>query len=179
MAGGLIQARITGDAGFSDDMRYRHWLTRVLRPHRANEAPYLLWCGFNPGIADAETEEPATKYEWAITQAHDYVMYAKVNCIDYIASQPSKLPRIEESLESSENKRYLKLFASSKRCKGVVLVFGTFPEHLRAHVRAAVEIFKAAKQPLYCIGVNSNGTPRSPLHSPRDAKIVKWKEVLF
>ena len=155
---------LTNDAGFSDDRRYRYWLTRGWAPGR--------WVNFiclNPSTADASNDDATVRRLRAFAQSWGYGGFWLTNIYAFRATNPSVLKR-ELNPVGVANDEWLRHVMRSTDL--VVCAWGAHVEAGRERrVRAMLNLFARGVQ---CFGLTKGGHPKHPLYLPRDVVMCEF-----
>lgn len=161
-------------ATFSNDGTRRYTLSRVfgdapLLPveTRGTTAPRILWIGQNPSTADHVGDDPTIRREMGFTLREwpDARAYAKVNLVDYVATDPATVPSWEDHL-SREGLRTV--HQEIDLADVVVLATGARRQTLRDTCITVMSMLeeggKGRSFPVLCLGRTKTGFPRHPLY---------------
>ena len=173
------------------DQQYRLWLTRdwsidinhcrdcerayeTDRPSPHGDgasAPYVLFIGMNPSTADAYVNDPTIRREIAFTRRFGYASYVKVNVLDYRATKPATLLAPGVQPRSDNNLPTIKRYADGAAL--TIICWGKLPKSLR---RYADDVLLALKgRELWCLGRNSDGSPKHPLYLAGDTPLERFR----
>lgn len=171
-------AGITRNAIISDDGEYRYLLERVGVTTDGNPRT-LLAIGVNPSTASATEDDPTVRrlYGFCRTLGYGNLMVGN----KFARRSPNvKILRNAGDPIGPDNDSYLE--SAMKRADLVLACWGPLaklPEALRTRWKTVVKIADACKQPLYCLGVASDGHPRHPLMLPGDSTLELWPVPWF
>jgi len=157
-----IDFSIPKGAIFSEDRKYRYALWRVW-----NYTNPLLVIGLNPSTANEISDDPTITRCIARAAKLGYGSFIMANLYAYVSTDPKVLLTDGECI-GEENDDYLKYMV---RLAGKVLCgWGSFIE---AKKRAGA-VLKMIPTP-YCLGINSDGSPKHPLYVGYDVPLVKYR----
>lgn len=161
-------------AAISDDEIYRWSLTRVVEP--GNDRP-LVVCGLNPSMADAVKNDNTIKKEigfarrWSLgwlvkvnlfgfrTKSPDVMFSARRGGVDIVGASNDVAIRAAAALAVRLDGRSMVAWGgNAKRC----------PERVRDVVAMLGDV------PLWCLGVNDDGSPEHPLYIPYERALARW-----
>lgn len=160
-----------GDAVFSDDGVYRHWLMRDwAETHFSSwkNLIFILWIGMNPSTAEGNVDDPTIRKEIKFSKRLGHTRYVKCNVMDYRSTNPKLLPRVDAI--SSINRKTIRWFA--KRANMIVCCWGKLPPLFQGTVDRIVYDLKAYD--LWCLGTNGNGSPKHPLYLPDNTSLIRF-----
>lgn len=160
---------VRGDAEFSDHEHrqlMRRWIGDTF-PER-----YILFIGMNPSTADANVNDPTCAREWTFAQREGYAAMAKGNVGDYRATDPKML--LAPSVVAVSPHNLPSLRAAARKADKVVLAHGKLNKALALAGRELVEALRADGIPLWCFGVNADGSPKHPLYLRLDTPLIPF-----
>ncbi|MFD2646405.1 DUF1643 domain-containing protein [Devosia albogilva] len=160
---------VKGDAEFSD-----HEHRQLMRRWIGDSFPerYIMFIGMNPSTADANVNDPTCAREWSFAQREGYDAMAKGNVGDYRATDPKMLLAPGVVAVSPHNLPSLR--AAARKADKVVLAHGKLNKALAAAGRELVEVLRADGIPLWCFGVNADGSPKHPLYLRLDTPLIPF-----
>ncbi len=162
---------VRGDAVFSQDGRYRTLMRRWLG--EAFPDRYLLFIGMNPSTADATVNDPTCGREWTFAQREGFDAMVKVNVGDYRATHPKML--LQPGVQASSPANLPTIREAAAGAAQVILCHGKLNKALVPAGKALVEALRADGVPLWCFGVNGDGSPKHPLYLRGDTPLVKYE----
>ncbi|WDR05817.1 DUF1643 domain-containing protein [Devosia rhodophyticola] len=162
-----LMSGVNGDARFSADGRYRQLMRRWTGD--AFPSRYVLFIGMNPSTADAEVNDPTCAREWSFTQREGYAAMIKANVGDYRATDPKMLLAPGVEAVSPENLPLINQAAADAAL--IVLCHGKLNKALAPAGRALVDALRAESRPLWCFGINADGSPKHPLYLRGDTPL--------
>jgi hypothetical protein len=147
--------------------RYRYLLTRgeMFAGHA---------CGvvmLNPSTADADKDDSTVRKLRGHAGDWGYPGFVVANCYAWRATDPKALREVPDPV-GPDNDAYLMAVATLPL---VVVAWGknALPERAR-HVEG---ILRSSGRPLWCLGVNLDGSPKHPLYVPFAQKLVEFPPV--
>jgi hypothetical protein len=153
---------MVGDAAFSDDKIYRHYLLRDWSDKHYwpwdIDTKFILWIGMNPSTAEGHIDDPTIRKEIKFSKREDYERYIKCNVMDYRSTSPQNIP--QDGAMSDGNRGTIRWFA--KRAAIIIAAWGKLPPKLSYH--AEVVFHDICKYQIWCLGKNNDGSPRHPLY---------------
>nr|WP_298685299.1 DUF1643 domain-containing protein [uncultured Dongia sp.] len=168
-------------ATFSDDGDLRWTLTRSFLL-AANGGKGLMWIGGNPAKAGADSDD-MTSMRWDhFTKAWGYSRYLGMNPIPKISSTPDDARAwlmgggIEVDAAIEHNLSLIEALAPDYDMH--VVCWGNIVQNDWLLDR----VIKAINRPLFCLGTNSDGSPRHPMargrhRVPDDQQPVLWRDA--
>lgn len=151
---------------FSHDRRYRYTLEHVWDGFAA---PRLIqWIGLNPSTADEDKLDPTLRRIRAFSMAWGYTGFVMTNLFAFRSKEPRYMLEAADPF-GPENQGHIT--ATAIRCETTVAAWGT----LGSHRDAAAKLSAAFGRPLYCLGTNSDGSPKHPLYVPGVTKPEIWR----
>lgn len=160
-----------GDAWFSPDNVYRHFLSRFSE----EDDRFMLWIGMNPSTAAGDVDDPTIRRELGFTIREGYKVYIKCNVMDYRATSPKSLLAKEVTPSTPENITIIDKV--SKRADKIVLCFGKLPKKLHEHGQRVVDLLgtnEEIRKKTFCLGKNLDGSPKHPLYLKADTKFIPY-----
>lgn len=150
-------------ASESEGGKYRYWLEDG-GPNKVG------WCMLNPSTANAEKPDPTSDKVNVFSRRFMYDGWAIANVYAYRTPYPKALwYEGIGNITGPLNAYYLEALASLPL---VVCAWGN--EANPKDVAAALAILRKPGRPLWCLGVNKNGSPKHPLYLPYDTKLVEY-----
>lgn len=156
-----------GGADFSPCGRYR---TRLWRTWGDDAAPYALFIGMNPSVADAMTDDPTVRREIGFTQRWGLTSYVKTNVSAYRATDPKRLNGADIDCAANRDA----ILHAALDAEHTVLAFGTLKGEMRRLAAEIVSVLMAHEVPLRCLGTTADGSPRHPLYLCSNSLLVPW-----
>lgn len=154
----------------SPDGVYRYLLARIWAP-----GPRVLYIGLNPSTADANNDDPTVNWWRAFAKRIGYGGFVAGNLYAYRTSSPKKLAAEGYPVGPNNDEALLE---AAKLCDLIVACWGGSTG--RWTLDRGRDVARLFQVPLYCFGVNANGTPRHPLArgtnklSPETAELSVW-----
>lgn len=146
--------------------RYRYELRRTWD----SSLPKLMVVGLNPSTADAEQDDPTIRRcvgfakRWGMGGLLMGNLYA-------LRSTDPKLVRSSKTPIGPETDRYL--VAMRREAALVLAAWGGSAGRPRQHLQRCGEI-ACLLEPLHCLVVNSDGSPKHPLYVRKDTDPIAW-----
>lgn len=147
-------------ATFSQCRKYRYVLTRVWDTSKFR----IAFVGLNPSTANETTDDPTIRRVVNFAKSFGYGGVYMLNLFAYVTPYPHELKQCEDPINN--NDEYLKHYASL--ADKIVFCWGNFDVFGRDKKVAAM--FPNA----YCLGKNSNGSPKHPLYLKADTSLVPF-----
>lgn len=98
-----VDSTSASDAAFSDDCRYRWWLSRGW----ASGEGTLLFLGLNPSAADGQRNDPTLRRLCGFARSWGYRNLVVINLFARIASSPAVLRRVDDPVGHGNNAQLL------------------------------------------------------------------------
>ena len=164
---------VTGDAAFSEDGRFRYWLSREwgFRQFSDGREPFALFIGMNPSTAEADVDDPTVRKEMGLTRRLGLDRYVKVNVMDYRATSPKALLMPGVTPCSDANRPAIRHFA--ERASTIIMCYGKLHKKLRRYGMLVEMDLRGYK--LWCLGRNDDGSPKHPLYLKSDTELVVYR----
>jgi hypothetical protein len=163
-----LQPGISGDALFSSDGLYRHWLSRT----RTSGTGYLLWVGHNPSTAEGMKDDPTIRREMEFTWREGFRSMFKVNLMDLRATNPKDL--LDTDLFVSSGVNYIHIRRLAKDAEAIVMAYGVVNKaHHTKMNRVSDELHKFLDKQI-CLGLTQSGYPRHPLYVDGTTPFLKF-----
>jgi len=143
---------------FSEDARYRYLLWRIWDETK----PPVLFIGVNPSTADGEKKDPTLGRMIGFAKDIGFGGIYVANLYAIVSKIPEIIRKIDDPI-GPENDTFLKQKAS----EGIAVIFcwGSFP-WISDRANRVQEMFSDP----YCLGCNSDGSPKHPLYLPAATK---------
>lgn len=163
---------VDGDAEFSDDGKYRYWLSRnwSIRRFSDGRCDYALWIGMNPSVAEADVDDRTIRREMLYTKRMMIDNYIKVNIMDYRSTDPKALLSVHP--RSDKNLRHIVGLANSPRCVKIIAAWGSLPKALQPYANEIIAALEGKQ--LYCMGKTKDGSPRHPSRLGNNVECIPW-----
>jgi hypothetical protein len=126
--------------------------------------------GLNPSTADANKNDPTTRYLTSMLDKLGYGGYYLMNLFSYISSKPEALLTCEDPVGLTD----LYLNQVELVCKDVIVCWGGFKQ-AEQRIKDILPRYPNA----LCFGVNKNGTPYHPLAMMYNGKAKNPKLYLY
>lgn len=156
-----------GPVGFSEDRRYRYWLTRDW-----GLGQRVMWIGLNPSTADERHLDPTLRRILRYSSEWGYAGFVMTNLFAYRATKPGDM-KAQEDPVGPDNDQHLVRVAAEVGL--VVCAWGTHGVHMDRS-RAVVDLLTNAghSSKLRCLVVVGNGEPGHPLYLPLTASPIPY-----
>lgn len=155
-----------GTAYFSDCMRYRYLLTRVL----GGSGPITVFVMLNPSTADADANDPTVRRCVGYAQDWGSAGLIVANLYSLRSTDPKGLWFDEDPVGPENNKTLADLARYHRR---IICAWGSNARTDR--VRTFHDIVMNVGGELLCLGTTKAGAPRHPLYLRRDAEPWPWR----
>lgn len=164
-------------AKFSDDRRYRYWLTRSWD----DALPMMCVIGVNPSTADESVDDPTIRKCLGFAQRLGFGGLLMLNVGAYRATDPREWHKADDPFGRENTVEHLKEYiAQNSVCcregeitaKGVSVVIAAWGKNCSKYrgLSRALAIVHSIPN-LMCWGRNSDHTPRHPLMLPYSTKL--------
>ena len=165
----IVRGSLTTGATFSACGQYRYLLWRYWKID--GECNPILMVGLNPSKADETHNDPTIRrcIQFAKDWGFDGLLMA--NVFAYMATQPKQLFKVPDPI-GSDNDRILT--QSVKQAKKVVVAWGNHCPRDRQDA-----IAKLIDKPLYCLGLNKNGSPKHPLYLAKTTQLRRYSPLVL
>lgn len=130
----------------------------------------------NPSTADGMRDDPTVQKECWITAQDGGRRYVKMNVMDYRATKPAMLAQASVSVCSNANLRMIREMAA--RADKIVLAFGRLVGY-RAFGAEVVRRLVRDDRELWCLGTNSDGSPKHPVFLRKDSRLIRFQGALY
>ena len=136
-------------------------------------APYPLWIGMNPSVADAMRYDDMTiRVECGFTRRWGYTRYAKANVMSLRATYPKDLLEPGAAVACHQNLDDIAHLAAG--AEFVVFTFGWLPPSLRGYAKEAILVCARLGLPMLCLGTSKDGSPRHVRGLPTTAERIPF-----
>jgi hypothetical protein len=156
----------TGWATYSPDKQCRYTLGRIIDENKNLKPKKILWIMLNPSTADAFTLDPTLTRCYWFSKYWGFTEMIITNIFAFRSTDPKKLSEVFDPI-GINNDHILEVAAYE--ADAIVLGWGADP---MADIRKPdiLEILKKVSCPIYCLGLNKNGSPKHPLYLKSDQK---------
>jgi hypothetical protein len=148
-------------ATFSQCRKYRYVLSRVWDASKL----CIAFVGLNPSTATEYADDPTITRVINFANSFGYGGVYMLNLFAYVTPYPSELKQCEDPIKN--NDEYLSHYSSL--VDKVVFCWGNFDVFGR-DLKVAAMFPKA-----YCLGLNSNGSPKHPLYLKSDTPLIPFR----
>lgn len=149
----------------SDCLRYRYLLTR------GDPAAMCAIVMLNPSTADASKDDSTVRKLRGHAADWGYPGFLVANCYAWRSTDPKVLRDVADPV-GPDNDVCLQAVATLPL---VIVAWGKHAQPERA--RQVEAILRAPGRPLWCLGVNLDGSPKHPLYVPFSQKLVEFRPV--
>lgn len=160
---------------FSPDRRYRYTLWRELwsgdelfdafdgtnEGERGNAlGQYIMVIGLNPSTADERNDDPTIRRCKAFAKSWGYGALCMTNLFAFRATQPEDMKKAVDPAGPECGKWLCDI------AKGAGMILAAWGKHgsFIGRDRNVLSALKAIGKPVYCLGKNSDGSPKHPLY---------------
>lgn len=158
-------------AVISEDGLYRYCLGRQWDTAK----PGVVWLMLNPSTADGETDDPTIRRCVAFSRKWGFGTLNVVNLFAYRATDPAHLMQAYMHGTDIVGPQNLQALGENVAASAlVVAAWGTAPIARGAAIQVYNGLLKRMPQPLVCLGITKNGSPRHPLYVPDNCRVLKW-----
>jgi hypothetical protein len=155
-------------AGFSQDRRYRYWLSRAVpNPDTLLTVP-ILWIMLNPSIANEEELDPTLRRCREFTRRLGGTRMLVANLFAFVSTNPRGM--LDEP-DPVGPRNHENLAAMIRSAAAVIVGWGA-----RANAAAlGGELLERHETvPFQCLGINLDGSPKHPLYLAADTELRDW-----
>ena len=153
-------------ATFSPDRKYRYKLWRAWNSDRR-----LLFIMLNPSIADEERDDATQRRCRRFAKDWGFGGYTVGNLFALVSTDPKGLKTEPEPI-GPENDDYLT--AMHKAHSLTVVAWGTHGTLGGRDRKVLQELLKSG--PVFCLGLNKDGTPKHPLYVRADTRYALYDQ---
>jgi hypothetical protein len=150
-------------ATFSACGKYRFRLWRIWD----KTAPLIMFVGLNPSTANAEKNDPTIRRVEGFAKQWGYGGFFMMNLFPFVTAYPEMLEKNEASIKVND----LHLQSVARICDKIICAWGNFKT---IGNRADDVIHDLRFYKLYCLGKNSNGSPKHPLYLAKTTELIKF-----
>ncbi|MGO4914381.1 DUF1643 domain-containing protein [Pseudogemmobacter sp. W21_MBD1_M6] len=162
---------VIGGATFSDCGRYRQSLSRDWTP--TGQVPRtIMFLGQNPSVAGIEVSDPTCHKEVSFAMRWGFTRYLKGNMLDWRATSPTDVPNDPDLACSPANIPALLDMAAESEL--IVLAYGNLHKRHQQTVGQILTAIRATGVPLYCLGLNKDGSAKHPLYLRNDTDLIEF-----
>lgn len=162
---------VRGGATFSECGRYRQALTRDWTPPDT-EPRTVFFIGMNPSVAAADVSDPTCHRELGFAQRWGYTRYLKGNILDWRATSPGDIPG--DPAEACSPANLPALVGMAMQAEIVVLAYGKLHRRYQGIVQNILTQIQATGRPMYCLGLNKDGSAKHPLYLRKDTELIPF-----
>jgi|AGTN01.2.fsa_nt_gi Uncharacterized protein conserved in bacteria len=160
---------MTRSAEFDPTGKYRYTLSRIWDADK----PIAIFVMLNPSTANAEDDDPTIRRCIRFAQDWGYGGLRVVNLFALVSSDPAKLVTEPDAVGEENDMHIIRAINQS----GIVIAaWGSFKE-ARKRAREVLAMLRMGCC-IYCLGQNSDGSPKHPLYIPAAIKPQLMKGAL-
>jgi len=157
-------------ARFSVCERYRYELSEVWDSKR----PMLLWILMNPSVANLDHSDPTLIKTGKYARAWGVGGQLIGNVHAYRATNSNDMLKVDDPVGPENNNALVKM---AKRSELTVLAYGIPPKRLSERDIYVANLL-AETYDLYCLKLNSDGSPSHPLYLPGNLQPQKFIKAI-
>lgn len=154
----------------SECRKYRYFLSRIW----GDGGKYLGWVMLNPSTADSDIDDPTIRRCIRFSRRWGYDGLIVLNLFAFRTPLPDNLRKtpcpVSEPNDFGRNNRFIQWF--SNKCVLMVAAWGRRGKLMNRDKIFVDEVLSGIQ--LYCLGRNSDGTPKHPLYCRGDLGLVEY-----
>jgi hypothetical protein len=137
-----------------------------------------VFVGLNPSTADGTKDDPTTRKWYQYANLWGYGGYYAVNLYGYRSSSPQNMFARAENFDivGPDNDRVIGNVIQAASVDKVIVCWGMYGA-VGERARILFDLLVNAGKTPYCLGVNSNGTPKHPLWLPLATQLKEYKHA--
>lgn len=168
-----LEVGVIKRALFSEDLRYRYRLDRDLDSLNVDRDRRIVFVMLNPSTADENDNDPTVERCERRARRLGYGGFSVVNLFAYRSTDPQELKRVEHPI-GPENDAVI--LATCRTADTVVVAWGNTHAKLGLGTRSlhVIALLQSASIPLFCLGTNSDNSPKHPLYLRNDQPLVRF-----
>lgn len=143
--------------------------SRVWKVAAGRKRGTILWVMLNPSTADAIKPDPTITRVVDFSLSFGYQNLQVVNLYAFRTTFPHELWLAEDPV-GADNDRWI--HEAARRASIVVVAWGGNAKPDR--VARVVELLQVDNPVVYCLGTNSDGSPKHPLYLAKKTVLVPW-----
>jgi hypothetical protein len=143
---------------------YRYTLVRTWNYSK----PPIVFIGLNPSVADEQHDDRTVRKCISIARWKGFGTLIMLNAFAYRSTDPYGLYTAKEPIGQLNNEWIEYICTCSET---VVIAWSNHAMYRNRHYKL-LELLKGI--PLYCLGVNTNGTPKHPLYMPTNTPLISY-----
>lgn len=172
-----IWAAADAGADFSPCRQYRYRLWRIIKPQRYLIRETVSTCSFiglNPSTADEYTDDPTVKRCWKYAERWGFDVFNMLNLHPFRSTDPQPMKRHIAPLDVL-NANYATIREVCRSSDLIVCAWGTHGSYqaMDSSVMYVLSSLPGIQDRAFCLGFNSDGTPKHPLYLRSDAERVQ------
>jgi len=121
----------------------------------------------NPSTADEKVDDPTVNKCFSLCKKWGYDGMYLTNLFAFRATNPNVLANTDIDPIGDKNDYYIRTYAQKSRC--IVVGLGN-RGNLSQRDEEVINLLRKINKPIYCLGLNINGSPRHPLYVPNETK---------
>lgn len=154
---------------FSEDRKYRYKLWRVWSKNK----PLCYFILMNPSTADEVKNDPTIERQCRRAKSLGFGGVVILNC-GAIRETDSKKAWADEDPIGPENLETIRNEILRNQRNVFVAGWGK-PAHKSGYANKVLDIFRDTGTPLWCLGKNSDGSPKHPLYVSYDTQLELYE----
>ena len=160
-----VWGHVDRDAEFSDDRRYRYWLTRLW-----GSGPALMFVSLNPSDADEHKDDQTTRRDMDFAERFGYHAVRLLNLSDVVMTDPKAVAGIADPISSINDEH---LDREAARHDLIVFAWGSNADPARARAVATRlwNICRRTGGAVACLGWTADGQPRHPSRLSKNTQL--------
>ncbi len=148
-----------GLANFSLCKTYRYTLQRTLSRDGLGICVFIM---LNPSTADADTNDPTVRRCVGYADAWGYRTLTVLNAFAFRGTDPKNMKAAEDPV-GPDNDHWIHSVCTYSIKSRVIVAWGKDGTHLDRDL-AVMKILTERGLPVFCLGINLDGTPKHPLY---------------
>ena len=145
------------DAVLSDCGLYRYLLRRAWD----HDKPRALFIMLNPSTADATVDDATIRSCIRLCKSLGYGSFEVINLFGWRATDPAELEKAADPIGLDNEKISI---GAIQRCDVAICAWGAHAMAEKRNARRIVEVIRARKPAVYCLGKTKHGHPKHPLY---------------
>lgn len=160
-------ARFSDPVGSEDPDSSSIYRYELMRSWGAS--PCVLWILLNPSTATATKLDPTLRRCQEFTHRWGYETFSVCNLYAFRSKNPDDLWQVQDPVGPDNDKAIADCAASS-----AVVVVGWGSNASKSRQYEIMKMLERMNVPTYCLGMNSNGSPRHPLYIHHGTALEPW-----
>lgn len=160
--------------------KYRYYLTRDwlddLLPNATPDelaqcvTSVLMVIGLNPSSADGEDDDPTMRRVIKFARGWGFTGLIMTNLFAFRSSEPEDMIVADDPIGPLND---LILTQTMRECSQILCVWGA---HGHRFDRDQAVLAMTGDRPVFCMGLNQDGSPRHPLYLKADTPMQVWEK---